>query len=348
MESTQDTSKDKRGLAKDDAESPAAPAKKPQPPLLAAYLVVGEDTLKKQAVLARLKARFAQEGDMAFNYDCFSGEGSLGSDIVNACNLMPFASNLRLIQVNDADKLKKADADALTDYLAKPNPSTVLALVAEKLAKNTRLYKAVAAFGAKAVIECAPQKRSELVRSLRSMAASYRLALAEGAAEALLDRVGEDTVRLDSELRKLALAHQGTEALSAHEVAALVAQSFEPKPWEFVDAFSARSVEKALRCRRRLESSSPHALLAMCVTRIRELICAKSLAERGCGHLLASSLKMPDWRVKNHSAWARAYTQGELRHALISARDAERAMKGGSDPEEAFILWALAVMVRHP
>ena len=39
-----------------------------------------------------------------------------------------------------ADKLKKADAEQLVSYLGSPNGSTVLALVAEKLAKNTRLY----------------------------------------------------------------------------------------------------------------------------------------------------------------------------------------------------------------
>lgn len=72
---------------------------------------------------------------------------------------------MRLVEVRAADKLKKADAEQLVSYLGSPNGSTVLALVAEKLAKNTRLYKAVAAAGKTAVIDCAPLKRYELPRT---------------------------------------------------------------------------------------------------------------------------------------------------------------------------------------
>ena len=42
--------------------------------LLPAYLAVGEDALKREAVIARLKARLGTMGDMAFNSDEFDGD----------------------------------------------------------------------------------------------------------------------------------------------------------------------------------------------------------------------------------------------------------------------------------
>ena len=42
--------------------------------LLPAYLVVGEDSLKRQAVLARLRTRLSALGDMEFNSDDLDGE----------------------------------------------------------------------------------------------------------------------------------------------------------------------------------------------------------------------------------------------------------------------------------
>lgn len=314
--------------------------------LLPVYLVVGEDELKRRTVMERLHRRLEASGDIAFNTDRFAGDAATGDDVVAACNTVPFASDVRLVQVDDADKLKKADSEALVAYLDNPCETTVLALTAVKLAKNTRLYKAVAKHGKSAVIDCAPVKRYELPRTVRAMAVTHGIALTEGAARALVEQVGESTVALDNELRKLAVAHRGNDPVTEHEVLGLVARTAEVKPWDFVDAFSARNSEKALWCLGRMESVSPHALLAMCTTRIRELLCARALLERGTPNELARVLKMPDWRVKNHAGWARGYTAAELRAALKGACRTERAMKSGSDPHEAFLLWALDTMKR--
>lgn len=314
--------------------------------LLPVYLINGEDELKRETVLKRLKKRIASLGDLAFNFDEFDGEIAIGTDIVTACNTLPFASEVRLVLVQHADKLKKVDSEELVQYLAAPNPTTILALVSEKLAKNTRLYKAVAAVGKKAIIDCTPQKKYELVKSLRSMAVGHGFTLTEGAAQKLVELVGENTIFLDNELKKLALSHRGTDSVNEHEVQSLVSRTSEIKPWEFVDAFSARNIDRAIFCLARMESTSPHALLAMCVNRIRELICARSLHERGCARDVPKILKAPDWKVKNHVAWARNFGQHELPQAIISARDAEQAMKSGSDPQAVFTDWVLKTISR--
>lgn len=312
--------------------------------LLPVYLIHGEDELKRRAVLKRLRTRIESLGDLSFNYDEFAGENAVGGDIVSACNTLPFASEVRLVQVDSTDKLKKADAEALIEYLSAPASSTVLALVADKLAKNTRLYKAVAAHGSKAVIDCAPQKRYELAKTLRALAVGHGITITDGAAQTLIDLIGENTVFLDNELKKIALSHRGSDAVNEHEIKSMVSRTAEVKPWEFVDAFAARNVDKMVIYLGRMESVSPHTLLAMCVSRLRELVCARALYERGCAHQLASTLKMPDWRVKNHLTWARKFTREELRSAIISARDTERKMKSGTDPNDAFMDWALATI----
>lgn len=313
-----------------------------QTALLGAYLIVGEDLLKQRHVIDRLRSSVARFGDLSFNHDEFDGAEAGGAAIVDSCNTLPFASEKRLVEVSNADKLRKADSDALVSYLASPNEATVLCLIAEKLAKNTRLYKAVAAMGKNAVIDCAPLKRYELVSTVRSMAVSHGFALTQGAAQRLVELVGEDTVRIDSELRKLALEHRGPDAMGEREVSAMVAQTAEARPWEFVDAFSARDVKICLRLLPLLKSTSPFALLALCVSRIRELLCARALAARGETGRLPDVLKLPPWRVKNHAAWARSFASGALERALITSRDAERAMKSGTDPESAFIDWMFA------
>lgn len=315
--------------------------------MIPVYLVTGEDELKRETVVKRLHARMESYGDLSFNFDRFDGDSATGEQIVSACNTVPFASEFRLVQVDNAEKLKKADSEALVEYLKNPSSSSVLALVAGKLAKNTRLYKAVSAFGKSAVIDCAPMRKNDLPRAVRSMAVTHGFAMTEGAAHALIAQVGENTVTLDAELRKIALSHRGNDPVNESEVMSMVSRTAEVKPWEFVDAFSARNASKCMWCLSRMDTVSPHALLAMCITRLRELIVAKTLVDRGTPRGIAAALKMPDWRVKNHAAWARGFTARELRDALKSACRTERAMKSGSDPDAAFLEWALGV-IRRP
>lgn len=314
--------------------------------LLSAYLVNGEDELKRETVLKRLRARMEKLGDMDFNSDTFDGETALGGDIVAACNTMPFAAEARLVVVRNADALKKADSEALVEYLAEPSATTVLAVVARKLAKNTRLYKALAAMGKQAVIDCTPKKAYELPKTVRGMAVSHGITMSDAGARRLVELVGENTVHLDAEIKKLALAHAGGQPIGPAEVEALVTRSAEVKPWDFTAAFAARDTAECVNLLGKMESASPYALIGMCVTRLRELIAAHALAARGQGGAkeLAAYLKQPEWRVKNHPAWARRWTAGELRRALITARDAERAMKSGTDPHDAFKDWMLSVL----
>ena len=317
-----------------------------QQKLLPAYLAVGEDVLKRRTVLDRLRRRVASVGDLDFNHDEFDGATASGSDIAISCNTLPFASEVRLVEVRNVDKLGKQDCEVLVAYLAAPCETTVVAFSGEKLAKNSRLYKAIAALGPHAVIDCAPMKRYELARALREMAVGHGFTLTAAAAERLIALVGEDTVRLDSELRKLALAHKGTDAVGEREIELLVAKTTESKPWEFTDAFSARDIARCRAVRASLASTSPHALIAMCTNRLRELCCAKSLVQRGEAQRLAEALKVPAWRVKNHIRWAEGFTDAELRTAFSAARDCERAMKSGTDPEAAFEEWYATVLAR--
>ena len=317
-----------------------------QDALLPVYLIVGEDALKRDAVMKRLHTRLSALGDLSFNSDEFDGDAASGADVVAACNTVPFASPVRLVQVRSAEKLRKADSEEVVAYLDAPNETTVLALVAEKLAKNTRLYKAVAKHGKTAVIDCAPVKSHELPKMVRSMAVGHGVTLTEAAAEKLVELAGEDTVRLDGEVKKIALAHRGADAVNEHEIVAMVSRTAEVKPWEFVDAFSARDTRKCLLYLGRMASVSPFSLLARCTTRLRELVCARAFIARGNPKAVAGALKLPDWKCRNHLGWARGFTDEELRSAIIAARDVERAMKSGSDPNDAFLDWVLSVTVR--
>lgn len=309
---------------------------------LPAYLVLGEDHLKRDTALARLRARLAGLGDISFNSDVFEGGVCVGQDVVNACNTIPFASPYRLVELRAADKLAKEGQEALVGYLAAPSGSTILVLTSDKLAKNTRLYKAIAKLGSHSVIDCAPAKPKDIPRLVREMAVSHGITITPSAAELLVSKVGNNTVHLNEELKKIALNHSGNDPVTDHEIAGLVSQTSELKPWDLQDALSQRNLAKVLATLQKMPSASPYELMPRCVARLRQLICVKALAARGETSQLAESLglaKNVAWKVKDYRVWARNYTCEELRCGLVSARDAEEKMKSGTDPDTAFKDW---------
>ena len=81
---------------------------------------------------------------------------------------------------------------------------------------------------------------------------------------------------------------------------------------------------------------------------LREMLTCHALAARGQSGPgpLAKQLKMPDWKAKKVAAAARLWSAAELRAALSSARDCERAMKSGADAEGVFFDWTISTCAK--
>ena len=113
--------------------------------LLPAYLIVGTDGVKRDHAVSRMKARLEKTGMVEFNLD----ERDMTKDpdiesIIGSLNTFPMGSEFRLVILDGCSKLAKAISEPLVDYLASPSPTTVCLIIADSLAKNTRLYKAIA------------------------------------------------------------------------------------------------------------------------------------------------------------------------------------------------------------
>ena len=314
--------------------------------LLPAYLIVGADEFKRTSAVSRMRARLEKTGMAAFNLDERDmTKDPQVDDIIASLNTFPMGADFRLVILENCDKLPKAVSEPLVDYLANPSPTTVCLLVATSLAKNTRLYKAVAKVGAKAVVDCTPKKAWELPKQVVAMARAHGKTMGLPAAEALVSRAGENTRMLDNELKKLAAMLPAPEITLA-DVEAHVMRTAEVKPWDFLNAVSARDMTRSLELLALQPDRSEVRLWSLLVTRIRELIVAKALDARGAGRELAATLGVQSWQVKNHLSWARKYRMDELVDALSGAVEVELALKGSRDGALALRLWVIDLIKR--
>ncbi len=152
------------------------------------YLIHGQEDLLLEQAVDRLKSRFAAVGDLDYNLKTFDGETADGYEIVASANTLPFMSERLLVVVRKADRLKTDDLNVIADYAADPNPATSLVLVAKKIAKNMRVYKAIDALGG--VAEYKPPSKREYPKTVVEMFAHHGKRVGIEGAEVLVRAVG--------------------------------------------------------------------------------------------------------------------------------------------------------------
>lgn len=310
--------------------------------LLPAYLVVGVDQLKRKTVIKRLK-KHLEPGLEVFNLDERTAGSDLDpNDLVLSLNTLPVGQGLRFVIVHNAGGMPKATSEAVVEYLSNPNPSCVLCLDAESLAKNTRLYKAVAAVGKQAVITCDAIAARNLPNYVVKLARSIGISIDAAAAQELVGRVGEDTTLIERTLRSLA-EQQGGRSISVADVEANVARTADVRPWEFLDKVSAGDARRALELYRHMQKPSHLALVTLLTRRVRELICARSLIDRGRQAQIATELGRQEWQIRSVIQSARRYSTSGLAACLSACAVCERELKSGADEESSFIRLVLAL-----
>lgn len=305
--------------------------------LLPAYLAVGQDELKRDQTVKRLKARL-EKGLEAFNLDERDRPTEIEpSDIAISLNTLPIGEGFRLVLIHEANKLPKETSETIISYLSNPSPSTVLLLECEELRKTTRLYKALNKVGPRSVIDCAPISDKNLPNYLKKLASSKGLTIDHAAAMELASRVGPNTTLLDTELGTLGALAGDSRVITQELVRDNVARTAEVKPWDFLNRVCARDARGALELMGQLGGQSQLGLLTLLVRNLRDIVCARSLIDRGQSSRVAAELGKNEWAARSAVNNARKYTPSELTHCLAACARCEQQIKGGADPDACLV-----------
>jgi len=295
-------------------------------PLLPVYLLTGSDRPKVSRALRRLSARFGDE-----SIEHLAADGASGADAVAACNALGlFAGNDggRLVIVEGVERWKKADVDAVVEYLPDPVPGAVLALVAGEPLRSDTLAKAVGKAG---VLTYEAPKPRDLPAWVRAQFEALGGAIEPEAARALVEIVGDDLVALSTEADKIT-TWAGGNPISRTDVEALATPAREAAAWAITDAWGDRDAAALLAAgEAELERREPFAIamrLAAHVTLVRGV---KVLAAEGLGaREIAKRVRLHEFRVKKAVGHADRYAQDELDAASVRLATLDAALKGAS------------------
>lgn len=250
-----------------------------------------------------LCAKHGKDGVDTVRFDGLQGAKVL-ADVLDECRSMGLMQAYKIVVVDSAEQMVKADDDegsgppAVKGKRRGPvakSPREVLELYAEAPSENATLVlragtwragnldKAVERVGA--VIKCEPPTPEAAVGWAQKRAkARHESSIDPAAARMLIDSIGTDLGRIDTELEKLAVAAGGKgEPITSELVAGMVGMSREEEFWAIQTALLTGRASDALTQLRDLVEVSRHDPVPIgfsCVEMARKVhVAARGLAE---------------------------------------------------------------------
>ncbi|HMG21961.1 MAG TPA: DNA polymerase III subunit delta [Kofleriaceae bacterium] len=289
------------------------------------YVLHSEHPILIERVLGAIRDAVVPPAARGFNYDVVEGKPT-GARIVALAQTLPMMAQRRMVYVRDLSAMAADEAEPLLAYLARPNPSTVVAAVVSKLDKRIKLYAQLSRKGYLHVLE-APR---QVAPWLRNEAKQRGVQLEAAAVTRLIDAVGDDLSRLALTVEQLGL-YAGRRAVTSDDVDELVADTRERTVFELTDAIGAADLARALAAVAALcdQRESAVGVVVMLARHVRQLALVHTLREAGAPRSgWGPMLGVPPFVVDKLIAQARSYAPAALATATRRLANADRALKG--------------------
>ncbi|MFO7675721.1 MAG: hypothetical protein R6X12_05360 [bacterium] len=270
-----------------------------------AWLLVGDNTLLVDEIIARLRAKVVDPDFEAFDYESWLADEVSPEAFEQAIRQMPAGSPRRMVVVKGitrpgsrgpayARQLGAHGVERMLAALAAVPDSACVVLTGTPKREFARLAGSLGLAGAIVPVE-QPDAES-LAGFARAWARERGLELEPGAARLLVEVVGADAAIVRSEVDKLAAAHPTGTKLGPAEVRSLAGASREFTLAEYVGRFLRRDAAGALEVLRRLEAwSNPREIAGGVVAWLTNALVDLAAERAGA---LAPNLR---WRVRDHS-----------------------------------------------
>ncbi len=332
----------------------------PLTPSMRFVILHGKDSFVIVERLRRFQAALGEQFGEVSRFD-LDGASARIVDVLDELRTFGLLAAHKFVVVDKADQFvaNEETRRALERYAESPMQEATLVLRAESW-RPGNLDKAVAKIGA--VLKCDPPSTGDAKAwcSARAQKA-YKLSIDADAADALVERVGNDLARLDSELAKfdayLASDAEAARRVTKALVTLLTGQTREEAAWEVQQALLGGNPGGAVRKVRELIeiSQAPEQLLIWSIVDLSRKIhdAARLLAEGESEGVVAKQVKL--WGPSQGPTLRAARGLGPLRAArlLREAIDLDRRSKSGLAGElprtlEAFALAMTETLAARP
>jgi DNA polymerase-3 subunit delta len=230
------------------------------------YLVLGEERLFVDRVLAAVREATMKGGIAGFNEDKFTAGEATASAIVNACRMVPMMAKRRFVYVRGLDRWEKkgedgggedeaprpgkkgkiveSPLDELAEYAKAPADSTVLVLVSTKLHGQRRLVTTAKKAGF--LVTCDELARNALPGWIEGVAKEKGHSISHEVADHLAEIAGPELGYVSDVMERLSLYVGAKQPITEDAVAQIVTKVRPSSVWALIDALGRRRIAVAM------------------------------------------------------------------------------------------------------
>ncbi len=311
------------------------------------YFFCGEEEyLMEQALDALLQGTVSPDL-RAFNLNVLYAREVEGGKILEIANAYPMMAERRVVVVKQVMDLPGSALEALAKYAAKPAPTTVLILTAEKAdfrRKGAAELKAHSCF-----VEFKPLYENQIGPWLKEYVRDQGYEITPAAALLIQTRLGNNLREIVNEIEKIKLILNGGTRIGEDEVARSVGLHRDYRIFDLTDAVGHRDLKRALQIlHRMLESGeSPTGIVAMLTRQCVTLVRLKEAGKKRLSQKQASALTgIPVYFVKKTQRMADNFAEEDLERWFECLHETDLALKTSQQPPEIALQTLLIQAVR--
>lgn len=292
------------------------------------YLIFGEESFLVDEALKSLRKKVVQEGMEDFNYDSFIAGDTSASKVRDAAEQLPMMADRRLVIYRGIDQLKDKDWDELDPILQDPVPSTTMVLVAEKIDKRKKIFKAISKNGV--MVELKRPFENQIPIWLDYIGYLNDVKIKPDAVSALQQLVGTNLSEINNEVKKIKMYIGDRKNIELDDVMTVVSRSRIDNVFSLTDAIARQDRSQALICLANLleHEQNEIGILALIFRQLRIFNLLRDAQAKGLsGSRLSAQVGVPEFFLKRYLLQSRMWDKDKLDRALEALQETDKALK---------------------
>ena len=299
------------------------------------YLIHGEENYFSDESVRLLIDQVVQEEDRSFLVGHFDlEEGDLSSALAQA-RTVPFFMKTQVVLIQVGNKLSAEETERLVSYAQNPSPDTIFILKSDKLDFGKKAYLELRKNCTE--IKCDVLKGRELAKWVTGRSKSLGGKFSDEAALQLVELIGPNLQRMESEIHKVSLFYKDKETVLPEDVCEVVAEIPMDTIFELMDALGRKKTAKATTLLGRLliSGSEPLAILGMIARQFRLLWQVRFLDGKGMkSQEISKATGIHPGFQNEYLRQSKMFSSRELKGSLLYVQRADLTLKSTDIPDQ--------------
>lgn len=242
------------------------------------YLFEGKEEFLREEALRKFEREFFKNNPTELNRTLFYGDDLDDFTLASELEVFPMLSSKKLIIIRLAEMLSLSVQELLVSYINKPSPTTCLALEAETLNKQKKLYKAISKSGR--IIVFKRYYDNQVNKWIFQRAGFYDKKILPEATALLKENVGNNLRLLDEAIKKTVLYVGEKKIIGIEDVEEMVGISHVGTVFDLISAIRRRQINDSLKILQELIKEGKetcHGIIALLFWQLKRMGKAKKL-----------------------------------------------------------------------